>query len=107
MQKLYKQFGILNLFCPFRPNGAYLLKLQIYEEKIVCRMLCDMAKNEGIANMTEIKIDGKSVDKLPPEFMKKIPDQGIFEGTYFCPPEKENLDFREVLGRKYLDWAEE
>ena len=59
MQKLYKQFGILNLFCPFRPNGAYLLNLKIYEEKIVCRMLCDLAKNEGIANMTEIKMDGK------------------------------------------------
>jgi hypothetical protein len=105
MQKLYKQFGILNLFCPFRPNGAYLLRLDIYEERMVCRMLCDLARTEGIANMTEIKIDGKAVEKLAPDFIKKIPEKGSFEGTYFCPPDKENSEFRESLGRKYLDWA--
>jgi hypothetical protein len=44
MQKLYRQFGILNLFCPFRPNGSYMLNLAIYEERIVCRMLCELAR---------------------------------------------------------------
>jgi hypothetical protein len=56
--------------------------------------------------MTEIKMGGKAVEKLTPEFIKRVPETGIFEGTYFCPPEKEILDFREALGRKYLDWAD-
>jgi len=49
---------------------------------------------------------GKAVEKLTPEFIKRVPETGIFEGTYFCPPDKEMLDFREALGRKYLDWAD-
>ena len=69
-------------------------------------MLCELSQKEGITNMTEIKIGGKVVEKLAPEFIRKVPETGIFEGTYFCPPEKELLDFREALGRKYLDWAD-
>ena len=48
MGALYKQFGILNLFCPFRPNGSYLLKLHIYEERIVAKMLCELTLKEGV-----------------------------------------------------------
>jgi hypothetical protein len=106
MPRLYKQFGILNLFCPFRPNGAYMLNLAIYEERTVCKMLCELAKQEGMANMQAIKLDGKPVEKLTPDFVRRVPETGIFEATYFCPPEKENADFREATGRKYLDWSD-
>jgi len=56
--------------------------------------------------MVDIKMNGKAVEKLSPDFIKRIPEIGIFEGTYFCPPEKENLEFRESMGRKYLDWSD-
>lgn len=69
-------------------------------------MLCEIAKTEGLANMTNIKISSKAVEKLTLDFVRKVPETGIFEGIYFCPPDKENLDFRESLGRKYLDWRE-
>lgn len=55
MRVLYKQFGILNLFSPFRPNGTYLLDLGIYEERIVTKILCELAVKEGIGNMSELK----------------------------------------------------
>ena len=61
MQALYKQFGILNLFCPYRPNGTYILDFSKYEEKIVCKILCELAKKEGLAtNMIDIKLNGKA-----------------------------------------------
>ena len=41
-----------------------MLNLSIYEERIVCKMLCELAKQEGLTNMTAIKIDGKAVEKL-------------------------------------------
>ena len=104
MQKLYKQFGILNLFCPHRPNGAYLLNLGIYEERIVCKILLELTKCEGIGNMQEIKVNNKAVEKVSNEFIKSLPTSGMFEGTYLCPPEKEDFAFRESLGAKYLDW---
>lgn len=106
MQKLYKQFGILNLFCPFRPNGTYLLNLAIYEERLVCRMLCELANKEGLAFMTEIKLAGKPVDKLTVDFVKRVPEAGMFEAKYECPSEKESQEFREAMGRKYLDWTD-
>ena len=81
MQALYRQFGILNLFCPYRPNGTYLLDFSKYEEKIVCKMLCELARKEGLAtNMTNIKFNGKAMEKLTADFIKKLPDVGIFEG---------------------------
>ncbi len=49
IRAIYKRFGILNLFNPFRPNGSYRLDLSIYEEKTVCRMLMELAKVEGYA----------------------------------------------------------
>jgi hypothetical protein len=47
IRKIYKRFGILNLFNPNRPNGSYRLDLSLYEEKIVCKMLLELAKAEG------------------------------------------------------------
>jgi len=58
MQALYQQFGILNMFNPHRPNGSYLLDLAKYEEQIVGKMLGDLARQEGVLNMTDIKFDG-------------------------------------------------
>jgi hypothetical protein len=106
MQRLYKQFGILNLFCPLRPNGSYLLNLAIFEERAVCRMLCELANKEGLAFMTDIKLGGKPVEKLTVDFVKRVPETGVFECTYCCPSEKESAEFREATGRKYLDWTD-
>jgi hypothetical protein len=47
IRAIYRRFGILNLFNPFRPNGSYRLDLSVYEEKIVCKMLLELAKMEG------------------------------------------------------------
>ena len=47
--EIYKRFGILNLFNPFRPNGSYRLNLALYEERTVCKMLFELAKQEGFA----------------------------------------------------------
>ena len=90
MQELYKSFGILNLFCPFRPNGSYMLRLGIYEERIVCKMLCEICVKEGIAFMENIKVNGKAMEKMTRDFARKPPDTGVFEGTLAVPPEKED-----------------
>ena len=50
MRDVYSSFGILNLFCPFRPNGSYLFNMDVFEERLVCKMLCELAKGEGWAN---------------------------------------------------------
>ncbi len=44
IMSIYKRFGIINLFNPFRPNGSYRFDLSIYEEKIVCKILMELAK---------------------------------------------------------------
>ena len=106
MQSLYKQFGILNLFCPFRPNGSYLLKLHEYEERIVTKMLCELTMKEGVNFMQPIKVNGKPMEKMTREFARRPPDFGTIELTYACPPEKEDKAFRISLGVKYLDWPE-
>ena len=90
MEALYKQFGILNLFCPFRPSGSYMLRLHIFEERIVCKMLCELACKEGAAFMTNIKLNGKAMEKMTKDFARKPPDVGVIELTYACPPEKED-----------------
>jgi len=59
-----------------------LLNLGIYEEKVVAKLLCELCKAEGWALMTEIKLLGKTVDKLTPEIIKTLPDAGIFECNY-------------------------
>lgn len=104
MQKLYKHFGILNLFCPHRPNGSYRLNLGLFEERQVCKMLLELSKVEGILNIQDIKINGSTVEKISNDFMKNTPSKGVFEGTYLCEKEKEDFELREALGTKYLGW---
>ena len=47
IQAIYRRFGILNLLNTYRPNGSYRLDLSVYEEKIVCKILLELAKTEG------------------------------------------------------------
>lgn len=55
--------------------------------------------------MTEIKFNGEVIEKLTADFIRvNIKKEGIFEGTYNCPADKEKADLREQLGVKYLDW---
>lgn len=84
IRAIYRRFGILNLFNPFRPNGSYRLDLSKYEEKIVCKMLMELAKTEGYAQMTNVSLDGKAVETVNKEFADKLGDVGVFEGTYIC-----------------------
>jgi hypothetical protein len=49
IREIYRRFGILNLFNPHRPNGSYRLDLSIYEERIVGKILIELAKAEGIS----------------------------------------------------------
>jgi len=74
----------LNLFNPFRPNGSYRLDLSIYEERIVCKILLELAKNEGFQQMTNVTFDDKPVEAVNKEFMDKLGDTGVFQGTYIC-----------------------
>lgn len=84
IRAIYRRFGILNLFNPFRPNGSYRLDLSIYEEKIVCKMLLELARIEGYAQMSNVSLDGKVIETVNKEFVDKLGDSGIFEGTYIC-----------------------
>lgn len=84
IRAIYRRFGILNLFNPFRSNGSYRLDLSIYEEKIVCKMLLELAKTEGYTQMTNVSLDGKPQETVNKEFADKLGDTGIFEGTYIC-----------------------
>jgi hypothetical protein len=86
------------MFSPHHPNGDYVLKLWIYEEKIVAKMLCELARSEGWAFMQNIKLSGQKIDKMSNDVIRQITDSGIFECTYMCPAEKLKLDAREKLG---------
>ena len=107
MRRLYESFGILNLFSPHRPNGSYLFRLDTYEEKLVLKMLGDLCKAEGWGNMKEIKLNGKPLETINAEFIAGLPDSGIFEGTYICPPDKVKPEARAKVGAKYLDWEQQ
>ena len=66
---------------------------------MVCKMLCDLARQEGFHLMINIKFENKDVEKLTPDWVRtNIKLEGIFEGTYECPPDKEKEEFRESLG---------
>jgi hypothetical protein len=93
MRDLYDSFGILNLFSPFRPNGTYLLNVQIFEEKIVLRMLLDLSRGEGWANMRDTKFNGKPFE-VNGEWASNLPESGTFEGTYVCEPAKVKMELR-------------
>lgn len=105
MVALYKSYGILNLFSPFRPNGSYLFKLNVYEERLTCKVLLELSKAEGMANWTGTKLNGKNLE-LSADFLANLPETGTFEGQYICPPEKEKPEVRMKLGTKYLDWGD-
>lgn len=49
IRDIYRRFGIINLFNTYRPNGSYRLDLKVYEERIVCKILLELAKAEGFA----------------------------------------------------------
>jgi len=96
---LYESFGILNVFNPHRPDGTYQLDLAKYEERMVCKMLCDLARQEGLNNMHEIKFNNSEVEKLTTDFIRtNIKNEGVFFGTYACPEDKIRTEFREQLG---------
>ena len=105
MRDIYEAFGILNLLSTHRPSGSYLLKLDVHEERQVCKVLLELSKAEGWANMSNVKLNGKSFETIGGEFLQNLPTTGIFEGTYACPEEKAKADTREKLGQKYLDWS--
>ena len=104
MMKVYNSFGIMNLFSPNRPSGSYLLKLDIFEERMVCKMLLELCKAEGWGNMTAIKVNGKPQDAVNLDFLLNLPTSGTFEGTYACPDNKVKPETREKIGTKYLEW---
>ncbi len=54
--------------------------------------------------MTNVSFEGKPVETVNKEFMDKLLDKGIFEGTYICQPANIKEEIREKLGQKYLDW---
>jgi hypothetical protein len=66
------------------------LHLDIYEERTVCKMLCELAIKEGLTFMENIKVAGKVMDKMTREFARRPPEVGIFEATYACTTEKED-----------------
>jgi len=71
----------------------------------VAKILCDLTRQEGMANMTEIKFNNSEVEKMTPDWIRNnIKKEGIFECKYTCPEEKQKDDLREQLGVKYLDW---
>ena len=67
-------------------------------------MLCELAVKEGIGNISELKYQGKAMEKLTGDFIRKMPEVGQFECTYFCEPDKESKEYRLATGAKYLDW---
>ena len=86
IRDIYKRFGILNLFNPQRPNGSYRLDLNIFEEKLVCKILFELAKSEGYNQFTNVIFDGKPIETVNKEAQEKVLEKssGVFEGTYIC-----------------------
>ena len=76
MKDIYKRVGILNLFNPYHPDGTYEFNLQIYEEKMMLNVLCELAKREGVKCMTNVLQDKKAVESIE-QFIKVPPKEGI------------------------------
>ena len=55
--------------------------------------------------MTNVILDGKAFAEIDKEFADKLPDTGIFEGSYITPEDAANIETREKIGRKYFDWT--
>ena len=88
MKKIYNAFGILNLFSIQRLNGMYWLDLGLFEERIVAKILIELAKVEGFDKIINASLNGKAI----PVFTKEIADklnfnQGILEFMYLCSNE--------------------
>lgn len=96
---LYDRFGILNVFNPHRPSGTYRLDLTIHEERMVAKMLFDLARQEGLNNFSDMTFNNAAVEKLTTDFIRtNIKNEGIFIGHYQCPEDKIRTEFREQLG---------
>ncbi len=54
--------------------------------------------------MTEIKLQGKPIEKLTNEVIKGLPEVGMFQCEYNCAAEKVKLDVRRAMGVKYYEW---
>jgi hypothetical protein len=54
--------------------------------------------------MTNVSLDSKSAESLNKEFIDKLGDTGVFEGTYICQPANVKEEVREKMGQKFLDW---
>lgn len=79
--------------------------MKVYEDRLVCKIICELAKGEGWANWQEVKIDSKTLAKpLSNEYLLNLPTTGTFEGTYVCASEKEKSELRMKQAIKYLDW---
>ena len=79
IREIYKRFGILNLFNPFRPNGSYRLDLGIYEEKVVCKILLELAKTEDLKQMTNVVMDGSPIEAIDKDFVANLPEKGTHD----------------------------
>jgi len=64
------------MFNPRRPNGTYVLELHVYEEKMVLKTLCEIAKFEGWAFFTEVLLNGKPIEKMSNDVLKTLPEYG-------------------------------
>jgi len=104
-KEIYNRFGILNLFSPYKCTGSYRLDLQVFEERIVCEMLFDLAKIEGLQYLTNVILDGNSVEVVDKEFVDNLPLTGIFEGSYVAPEDAVDEECRDKIGKKYLGWT--
>jgi hypothetical protein len=67
-------------------------------------MLLELAKTEGYAQMSNVHMNSKPVETINKDFVDKLPETGVFEGTYICQQANIRDDIREKLGVKYLDW---
>jgi len=67
-------------------------------------MLLELAKTEGVSQMTNVNLEGVPYEVINKEFIDKLPDKGIFEGTYICQQANINEEVRQKMGEKYLDW---
>lgn len=104
-KEIYNRFGIFNLFNPYKWTGSYRLDLSVFEERMVWKILLELAKTEGYKFMTNVVLDGKAYDEINKEFCDTLPEDGIFEGSYVAPEEAADKELRERVGRKYFDWT--
>lgn len=56
---------------------------------MIAKLLCELAKAEGYANMTNVKVPGVgAVEKMSNDVARSLPDAGNFECAYKVPEEK-------------------